>query len=296
MKSGADDSQRRVRPMQENGPGSFAMSRPEEMVVECGPLSADYTDTTGSAIELLRKVGVLEPEEQEWPSSSFGPVLPDVLERLKQARSILTAGGFLVVDDPLNPLGDGKGWVLRCEPTHKLSASADLADVVDHCLQAEGVKVAARPVRDGRAVLVALWDSGNVRTDGGGLPPLPQEEVDRKRASDITRVLREIDTVRGRMDDEGTYNELKAENPKFILFKECDKDPELKSLLLGIKGHHQKKAMRFAKQIAASHNGVRLNTIEKAWDRHNPNRRPRQRAEKCTPQPKAQRDPHLMVD
>jgi hypothetical protein len=113
--------------------------------------------------------------------------------------------------------------------------------------------------------------------NGFNLSPLPQEEVEKKRASDVVKVMKEIADVGIRMDSDDDYGRLKAEYPTFILFKECDKDPELKSLFLGIKGHHQKKALRFAKQVAASHHGVKLNTIEKAWDRYNPNKKPRHR-------------------
>jgi len=137
----------------------------DEMVVECGPLSAEETDTTAPAIELLRKLGFCD-EQQQWPSSLFGPVLPEVLQQLKRAHQILTAKGFVFVGDPLNPVGDGRSWVLRLEPTNKLPKGADFADLADRYLQSEGIKVAAKPIQDGRTLLVALWDSGRVPIEG----------------------------------------------------------------------------------------------------------------------------------
>src|SRR5271170_3962109 len=86
-------------------------------------LSDDLGDPT-PAIELLQKLGFGDTEE--WPSSSFGPVFPEVLAQLKRAYQILTTRGFRIVDDPLNPLGDGRSWLLRCEPTDKLPNNADL--------------------------------------------------------------------------------------------------------------------------------------------------------------------------
>jgi len=77
----------------------------------------------------------------DWPSPSFGPVSPDVLELLRRAGQILKAGGFLPVDDPSNPLGDGKSWVLTCEPTSKPMTVANSASSARRCLESEGVKV-----------------------------------------------------------------------------------------------------------------------------------------------------------
>lgn len=98
------------------------------------------------------------------------------------------------------------------------------------------------------------------------------------RATDVVRAQREIAEVRGQMDCDDDYDRLKAKYPTFMVFKICDRDPELKLLLLGVKGHYQRRALRFAKQVAASHNGIKLNTIEKAWDKYNPDKKTRHRA------------------
>jgi hypothetical protein len=144
---------------------SPAVVRPGEIVVECGQLSSEDIDPTAAAVEMLQKLG-FDAEKQGWPSPSFGPVLPSVLKELKQAHGILTTKGFLVVGDPLNPLGDGRSWVLRLEPTNKLPQDADFADLADRYLQSEGINVAAKPVWDARTLLVALWDSGRVPIEG----------------------------------------------------------------------------------------------------------------------------------
>jgi hypothetical protein len=128
-------------------------------VVESGPLSD--TDTTAAAVKMLQKLG-FGRENAEWPSPPFGPVLPSVLSELKRARRILTTTGFQVVGDPVNPLGDGRSWVLRFEPTDKLRTNADLGELADRHLQSEGIKVAAKPIQDGRSFMVALWDSGRI--------------------------------------------------------------------------------------------------------------------------------------
>ena len=138
------------------------IARPGEIVTEIGPLSSKDTDTTTAAVEMLQRLG-FGAEKQDWPSPLFGPVLPGVLEQLKRARRILTTKGFLVVGDPLNPLGDGRSWVLRFEPTEKLPTGADFAELADQYLQSQGITVAAKPVQDGRTFLVALWDSDRVR-------------------------------------------------------------------------------------------------------------------------------------
>jgi len=106
------------------------------------------------------------------------------------------------------------------------------------------------------------------------------EERGRKRAADVVRVTQEISGIRSRMNCDEDYDRLKAEYPDFILFRICDLDPGLKLLFLGIKWHHQRKALRFAKQVAAEYNEIKLNTIEKAWDLYNPNKQTRTIASK----------------
>jgi hypothetical protein len=158
------------------------------MVVECGPLSAEDTDTSAPAIELLRKLG-FGKERQEWPSTFFGPVLPEVLKKLKGAHQILTSRGFVFIDDPLNPLGDGRSWVLKCEPPDKLPNNSDPARLAGECLQAEGIKVAKRPVLDGDTLLIPLWDSGEDSAaelhlaDSGNTAEITQSEQYNKKGS-----------------------------------------------------------------------------------------------------------------
>jgi hypothetical protein len=77
----------------------------------------------------------------EWPSPSFGPVSPDVLELLKRARQILSSDGFLLVDDPSNPIRDGRSWVLTYEPPSKVLTVAHSANSVRRLLESEGVRV-----------------------------------------------------------------------------------------------------------------------------------------------------------
>jgi hypothetical protein len=152
---------RQNRPMVTSPLNQAGVLQPgDEMVVECGPLSARETDTTAPAIELLRKLGFYK-EEQKWPSSSFGPVLPYVLAQLKRAHQILSTRGFVFVGDPLNPLGDGKSWILKCEPPIDLPNESDPTRLAHRCLQNEGISVATRPVLDGDTLLIPLWDSGN---------------------------------------------------------------------------------------------------------------------------------------
>jgi hypothetical protein len=69
--------------------------------------------------------------------------------------------GFNVDADPVNPLGDGKSWVLVVEATNSLSKGTDPLDLARQC-QRECVKGAAEPVWDGQTILVPLWDSGRV--------------------------------------------------------------------------------------------------------------------------------------
>jgi hypothetical protein len=125
---------------------------------------------------------------------------------------------------------------------------------------------------------------GDIDTDNTSRRSFVPEETAKadtakKRAVAIARAQREIAVVRGQMDSEGDYDRLKAEYPTFMLFNVCNQDSDLKSLLLGIKSHDQKKALHLAKQVAAFYNGIQPNTIQKTWNRRNPDKRSRQHAD-----------------
>lgn len=162
------------------------------MIVDGAPLWAEDPDTTSAAEQLLQKLGFIAGTP-EWPSRGFGPVLPNVLEELQRAYRILTTTGFEVIGDPLNPLGDGRSWVLRCKPTRNLPNNSDIADLAHRCLLAEGIKVAVKPVWDKNTLLVALWKSG--RADTGEVRHANPSRADKKRrdgVADPRRLLRFI--------------------------------------------------------------------------------------------------------
>ena len=129
----------------------FAALKPGETVVECSPLSAEDTDTTGPAIRLLQKLGF----SAEWPPPSC-PITADLREKLERARRVVQARGVLVDGEPLNPLADGRSWVMPCKLPDDLSKREDAPDQVRRWLESEGVKVAARPV----------WQNGKLLSCG----------------------------------------------------------------------------------------------------------------------------------
>jgi len=119
--------------------------------------------------------------------------------------------------------------------------------------------------------------------------PSNQMNVMQRRAAMVVKVREEIRLVRPLLKEDSDYPLLKEQQPDFILFEICEQDPQLKELLLGINCHHQRKALRFAKQVSAAKCNVKLNTIEKAWDLYNPDRKPRVAQTKIRPKAPGQK-------
>jgi hypothetical protein len=128
------------------------------------------------AIEMLKKIDRVQTAaeihpsfafaDKPWPSLGWGFVTSKVLEYLQRSRAIFMAKGFKVDSDPVNPLGDGKSWVLIMEPTRNLPFGVDPLEIARQC-QSECVRGAAMPVWDGETILVPLWDSGRVPVPEG---------------------------------------------------------------------------------------------------------------------------------
>ncbi len=170
--------------------GPSALLKPGEGKASFWSRLSEDLNNPAPAIRLLQTLG-FSAEGREWPSSFFGPVLPDVLTDLKRAHQILTTMGFRIVDDPVNPLGDGRGWVLRCELTDKLPDNIEPADLADQYLASEGIKVAARPVWDNGTLLVTLCGSGRISVRNPSRPKtsdIPQRA--HRRAAFVDPLLR----------------------------------------------------------------------------------------------------------
>ena len=109
-----------------------------------------------------------------------------------------------------------------------------------------------------------------------GSPSVPsvgkptRETVGRDRVRKILQAEEEIKILRPLIKSAEDYERVKGEHPDYITIKAAEKNPELKELLIGINSHHQRKAQRFAKQVAADACDVKLSTIETAWDRYKP--------------------------
>lgn len=176
--------------------------------------------------------------------------------------------------EPLS-LKETKGWVWLKEGEIRRKIDQQIFDeCLDGVIEGGRIDVSvlepAEPLKDADSDAESEQSYENVEQK-----ELSAEEIGKKRARDVIRAQREIAEIRGQMDRDDEYELLKKKYPKFMLFWVCDKNSELKQRALGIKSHHQRKALRFAKEVAAAYNGIKLNTIEKAWDQHNPNKKTR---------------------
>jgi hypothetical protein len=133
--------------------------QPGEALVDLSPPPADWNEHRGelmARVEHLERLGF----DAAWPSV-FLLLRTDVRELLGRVRRTLQVHGFQVAGVPdglLNPLGDGKTWVVRCVPTAKIAPGQDAAELAWRCLEVEGVKVAARPTWDNSSLLIPLCE------------------------------------------------------------------------------------------------------------------------------------------
>lgn len=65
---------------------------------------------------------------------------PEVYKLLKRTYRVLKTNGYRVKPDLLNPLGDGRSWVVIFERTGKIPRDADPVDLVRRLLEANGVE------------------------------------------------------------------------------------------------------------------------------------------------------------
>jgi predicted DNA-binding transcriptional regulator AlpA len=128
----------------------------------CAELEPPPVDWNEHQQKLKARVDELEQLgfDAAWPPVLF-PLRTDVRELLGRARMLLEGHGFEVANVPdglMNPLGDGKTWVIKCRPTAKISPNQDAAELVWRCLESQGVKVAARPTWDNGFILIPLCE------------------------------------------------------------------------------------------------------------------------------------------
>jgi hypothetical protein len=150
---------------------------------------------------------------------------------------------------------------------------------------------AAAPEVEARLQSVQVAPTSEERELAGAFEAKSSDQMNvmQRRAAMVVKVQEEIKLVRPLLKEDSDYSLLKEQHPDFILFEICEQDPELKELLLGINRHHQRKALRFAKQVSAAKCNIKLNTIEKAWDLYNPDHKPRVAQSKTRPKAPGQK-------
>ena len=89
-----------------------------------------------------------------------------------------------------------------------------------------------------------------------------------RRAITVATIIKELDILEPQLHHESDYERLKREKSEFLTFRETEKRRDLKELLLNIQDH--RRYIRLAQQLAASHHGVRLDTIKTDWKKHKP--------------------------
>ncbi len=91
--------------------------------------------------------------------------------------------GFRVLADPFNDLGDGKTWVLECEPTDNLPKDADPVDLARQCLESKGIATETEGVRlKGQMLYVALSPPAQRTTQDQVQPGSPESDRESLRA------------------------------------------------------------------------------------------------------------------
>ena len=264
-----------------NQPGILKVG--DVIEVECGPLLAGDRDPAGPAIEMLRKRGF-----GKWPSSSFGLVRPEVLEQLKRAHQILDGRGFVIVDDPMNPLGDGKNWDLKCKPPIDVESNSDAARLAYRCLIAEGIRLWARPMPDGddlvipvscgdSVVLHSSAQTSKTQIDGDA-PALAAErkrQIGNRRvsgksksqrcANDVAKILKELYMLSQSIDaGQEDYERLRRENPGFLTFKAVQHSPQLRDQILSL-ASRRGRLVGLAQKLAGVLHGRKPETVKKDW-------------------------------
>src|SRR5207245_8254722 len=134
------------------------------------PLKIGYRVQT--AAELHPNLAFVD-KARGWPTAGFGLVTGDVLDQLQRDRATFLSRGFSIDADPVNPLGDGKSWALKCEVTDKVVDGVDPVKLVEQC-QSECVQGAPKPFWQGKTIVVPLWGS-NLSRESGSKTQAPQD-------------------------------------------------------------------------------------------------------------------------
>jgi hypothetical protein len=126
-------------------------------------------------------------------------------------------------------------------------------------------------------VIKAATSQPTVQLPGSGashptIAERPESEISAdssvNRARVVGRVIDELIQIRPQMKSDSDYEKIEAAFPKFVAFKVCNTNPELKMKLENIQGHQQ--FVRFAIEIVAAKYGRKYNTVEKDWRTHKP--------------------------
>lgn len=106
--------------------------------------------------------------------------------------------------------------------------------------------------------------------------PRQSPALTERRARTVSKLLRELRTVRPKMHNQGHYVKVKREHPSFLIFKVAQQDSDVREWIENVQD--RRGVVGLAQEIAARHFKVSLSTIKTDWShRRKPRRSPKER-------------------
>jgi hypothetical protein len=184
---------------------------------------------------------------------------------------------------------------LRLEISRRGRTGTQLKEIItsnDSASLAQPVKRVAEAQAEARRNLQILEDSernnektaqsaGRKATTGAGTShnrteKNPQQAPTRtkRRTLTVSRLLKELRTVRPKMHNESDYGQVKRAHPKYLIFQIAERDSEVRTWIENVQD--RRGLVGLAQEVAARHCGVTVATIKTDWShRKKPRQSPR---------------------
>jgi hypothetical protein len=91
----------------------------------------------------------------------------------------------------------------------------------------------------------------------------------------VAKVIKELNILAPQMFDDKEYEELRKQNPNFLVFEVAETRRDLRNKIIAIQG--SRSHIRLAQELAAGYHGRKLTTIQTDWKDFKPGKRKRSR-------------------
>lgn len=155
----------------------------------------------------------------------------------------------------------------RCVPFMLDHLSQEMSKLKDYIKNHYDIKIAQLETQESQAAQVDGAVPRPRRKKARSRAPNKAQErpisATQRRASVVAKIIKELRVIKPDLHNQGHWNRLKGEHPKYLIFKIAQKDASVKEWIENVQDRND--IVKLAQEIAAKYFGKTISTLQTDW-------------------------------